>query len=236
MERGSSYNKQELLSFFDRLLPQYSAAMEKVFSDEAANRALSAARDKFDDLIQDIPYIGPLSFPLPSTLVESAVSLSFYMVWKESGVRLEAAGSMILEAVREGLGKQSPEELRKEGAGMFTEEFYKIQTFVADESHKKHFPGDWIFDFVKGKPGENYDWGWDFTECAILKFFRAHDALELLPFMCIQDFIISELQGTGLERTTTLYDGDVCDFRFKKAGQLMQCAGVEGQNRITKIL
>jgi hypothetical protein len=215
MDSRFSYDTKELLDLFDRLAPFYAAVMKGSLDRGTAN-TISAARSHFEDLIAEIPYVGPLSYPLPSTLAESAVSLSFYKIMKETGLSVKEAGEVIVNAFREGLKNSPPEELQRQGAGMFSEEFYRIQAYAAGESQKKRFPGDWIFSFLRGKPGEGFDWGWDFTECAILKFYKSQGAMELLPFLCVQDLIISELQATGLERTSTLCDGPVCNFRYRR--------------------
>ena len=64
--------------------------------------------------------------------------------------------------------------------------------------------------------GRNFDYGVDYTECAICKFYHAEDADELVPYVCLLDYPVSKALGTGMARTTTLADGaERCDFRFK---------------------
>jgi hypothetical protein len=87
---------------------------------------------------------------------------------------------------------------------------------AALESQKRLYPENWVFNFVEGA-GQNFDWGIDYTECGIVKFFQAQSADELAPYMCLADYPMSKAFGMGLVRTTTLAGGAAkCDFRFKR--------------------
>jgi hypothetical protein len=64
--------------------------------------------------------------------------------------------------------------------------------------------------------GQDFDWGVDYTECGICKFYQAQGAYELVPYLCALDFPSSEAADAGLVRTTTLGTGGLrCDFRYK---------------------
>jgi hypothetical protein len=72
-----------------------------------------------------------------------------------------------------------------------------------------------VLTFVEGD-GKSFDFGVDYTECGIVKYYRAQNADELAPYLCLGDFPLSQVLGTGLVRTTTLARGGPwCDFRFK---------------------
>ena len=73
--------------------------------------------------------------------------------------------------------------------------------------------------FVHGD-GKEFDYEFDYIECAVLNFYRQQGAAELVPYLCAIDKIASELLGWGLRRTMTLAEGGAkCDFRFKKGGK-----------------
>ncbi|MBW1814219.1 MAG: L-2-amino-thiazoline-4-carboxylic acid hydrolase, partial [Deltaproteobacteria bacterium] len=83
------------------------------------------------------------------------------------------------------------------------------------ESQKRQYPGDWVATFIEGDRRE-FDYGFDMTECGILKFFRAHSADEIVPYICVSmDGIFSKAFNRGLVRTMTLAEGyDRCNFRY----------------------
>ena len=48
-------------------------------------------------------------------------------------------------------------------------------------------------------------------------------AAEVAPYFCLNDFILSRAEGTGLSRAHTLAQGhDRCDFRYKKGREVTQ--------------
>jgi hypothetical protein len=218
-EEREAYGRDELEDIFEELLPLYREVVGKALGDREEG-VLSGAREGFADLIPDIPFLGNLLFPLPRTLVESAVALSFYRALKGAGLTTEAAGQLIVEAAEAGFRALPPEELRAQGEQQFTGDWINMQGYAAAESQKRRYPGDWVFEYVEGVPGE-FDWGWDFIECGICKFYESQGAPELVPYQCALDFILSRYQDTGLERTTTLAEGaGRCDFRFKQGREV----------------
>ena len=65
--------------------------------------------------------------------------------------------------------------------------------------------------------GKTFDAGYDYTECGAVKYFKAQGVAEVAPYFCLNDFLASRAQGTGLVRKGTLAQGDpLCDFRYKR--------------------
>ena len=68
--------------------------------------------------------------------------------------------------------------------------------------------------------GQAFNFGINYTECAIVKFMEAQNAKELTPYLCNTDYVGSKAMGTGLRRTMTLAWGcEKCDFRYIKGGE-----------------
>ena len=96
--------------------------------------------------------------------------------------------------------------------GKKNEERWRAQ---AGESQKHQYPGDWVFTFVEGD-GQEFDYGLDFTECGICKYYHTQGADELTPYLCLMDGVVSKSFGLGLVRHMTLAEGaDICGFRYK---------------------
>ena len=92
----------------------------------------------------------------------------------------------------------------------------------AERSQERRYAWDWVYAFVEGD-GEEFDYGYDFEECATEKFYRTQGAEEFLPFYCFLDFPKCEQGGLGLRRTMTLAEGgEKCDFRFEEGGKAEQ--------------
>jgi hypothetical protein len=88
---------------------------------------------------------------------------------------------------------------------------------AAEQSQKRHYPGDWVFSYVGGN-GHAYDFGVDITECAILKLYRVHGVEEeYLPYLCKLDHAMSNILSLGITRDGTLAEGaPVCNCRWKR--------------------
>jgi hypothetical protein len=89
-------------------------------------------------------------------------------------------------------------------------------------TQEREFPDNYVAVAVEGD-GEAFDFGYDYTECAIIKILRKMGYPELAPYTCFHEYPLSRLDGRGLSRTKTLACGDdVCDFRFKKGRSCTQ--------------
>ena len=85
----------------------------------------------------------------------------------------------------------------------------------AKDSHKRLYENDWVWDIVD--KDEQYDGGYDYTECGVCKLFKDEGDFELAKYVCKLDFVMFDMIGITLTRTKTIADGDnSCDFRFKK--------------------
>jgi hypothetical protein len=101
--------------------------------------------------------------------------------------------------------------------GLRYDEAYKgrLRAAVA-RTQDRRYPGAWVATFVEGD-GEAFDYGIDITECGICKFYAAQGAIELAPYMCLSDYVVSDAFDRGLVRYETLAEGaELCDFRYKK--------------------
>jgi hypothetical protein len=86
----------------------------------------------------------------------------------------------------------------------------------AERSQARRYRDDYAYEFVQGD-GVAFDYGYDFIECATLKFCHAQNADEFTPFYCFLDYPESKVWGLGLSRTMTLAEGHAkCNHRFKQ--------------------
>ena len=86
---------------------------------------------------------------------------------------------------------------------------------LAIESQKRRYPDDFVCLFVEGD-GVNFDFGFDYIECGICKFFHRQEADEFSQYMCRLDYPFTTAMGVRLIRTSTIAEGgEKCDFRYK---------------------
>ena len=92
---------------------------------------------------------------------------------------------------------------------------------------RRDYPGGWVADFIPGD-GKDFDFGIDYRECGVVKYFQSLGMPELAPYFCLNDFPRSKTLGTGLVRTKTIANGDgLCNFRYKQDRPVLQSWSTE---------
>jgi len=196
---------------FDSEAEHLRPLLVQAYGEEETDAVLRQARQEFVSLIPRLPYIGGDENHLTGELVRSARCLALFKAMQAHGESAAETGKLLYDAMASlvgaaGAARQtlSPDELmarRRERAA---------------RSQRRQYPGDWVYSLVPGD-GEAFDYGYDFSECAVQKLYHAHGADEFLPYYCFLDFAASRAAGLGLHRTMTLAEGhSLCNHRFKR--------------------
>jgi hypothetical protein len=83
------------------------------------------------------------------------------------------------------------------------------------QTHKHQFENDWVVTVIPGN--DQFDLGYDYTECGVCKLCRDEGCFELAKYICKMDFVLAEIMGMRLERTQTIAEGcEKCDFRYHR--------------------
>jgi len=213
--------KPKLLKDFDKMSKQVKNVLVSHYGEEMADTIIQETRDEYENLIPEIPYIGGKNNPLTENLVKSAWFLALYRVFKRHGKTAPEAGEISYQMTEASLDAHPQFLLRLLGRWKFTPFYLKKLKKRALKSQKREYPGDWVFEVVDGDK-KDFDFGVDYTECGICKFFQEQKAEEFTPFLCPLDIPMGEKFDLGLVRTKTLAEGnDKCDFRFKKGRKTM---------------
>lgn len=216
--------KTRLLRGFDSV----ASAMKKViafhYTIDFAEATIKEARQEFEALIPQIPYLGSSNDPLTKSLVGALYYLALYRVLRKHGETAVEVGKLtdeITEVYLASLPWLSKTGLRLFWRLMFTWLGRKIIARQAAASQKRRCPEGFVYRYVKGE-GRDFDFGMDVVECGICKFFQKQGDDEFTPFICHFDFPISRLADSGLVRTLTLAEGnEKCDFRYKRGRNVL---------------
>lgn len=174
------------------------------------------ARQEFEALIPQLPYIGGGRNPHTPLIVGAAMFLALYRPLKARGRPVEEIGALASEAVETVYGLFPRFLFPLYGRRTFSRHARRRARKRALESQERRYPGDWVYTVVEGD-GSTFDWGLDYVECGICKLYHAQRADEFTPYLCRLDFIASAWFEWGLGRTMTLAAGDEkCDFRFTR--------------------
>jgi hypothetical protein len=214
------------VSLTPRLMKSFDSAVARVkpiliarYGEEEANALMRESRQKYRDLIPQIPYIGDHNPLLDVFFFPASRHLGLYKAFREHGKTVEEAGRLVYE-IGEAEIKAIPGLVRRAiGILWFSRWFTNRLQKRAELSRKHKYPGGYVVAFAQGD-GKEFDYEFDYIECAVLNFYREQGAAELVPYLCAIDKIASELLGWGLRRTITLAEGGAkCDFQFKKGGK-----------------
>jgi hypothetical protein len=177
---------------------------------------LKGARQKWSALIPQLPDTGSFHNLHTQIIISAALFLTLYRELEVHGQTMDEGGTLIFEAVV---------KMYKSWPGILMRLITKIQGKIlgdrtarqlASISQQRRYPNDFVCIFVEGD-GKNFDYGFDYLECGILKFFHAQKAEEFVPYMCRLDFAYADAMGQRLLRTGTIASGNMkCDFRYKK--------------------
>jgi hypothetical protein len=218
---GNDYyasRKELMLKELDDNLPYFAGVLSKEYAATEVEAIQREGRQAFESLIPRLPYIGGDANMLTTNLLQSAWCLAFYQVLQPRGKTTEDVGRIIYRSV-EAMMDAYPRGFARLG-GVLQNSSLALGSLreEAEISQQRRYPDDWVFAMVEGD-GTTFDWGVDYTECGICKFFQAQGAPEFTPYLCLLDFPMSQAMGAGLVRTETLANGNKhCNFRYKLGG------------------
>lgn len=211
-------NHDRFMESFQGDLPKLGSMLEQKGEANLARVVLDQAPKEFERLLGISPNLGGTANALMDSFIQPLGALAIYFTLKPQGLPVQRIGEIYY-----GWKKSIMEEK--------TNFFSKIQgdlqfSFIGQNAIKKgaewsqtrQYPDNFVFSYVPGQK-DDFDYGIDVTECAVVKFFQAQGAAELAPYICPIDHILSKSRGTGLKRTTTIaWGGKLCDFRYKNGG------------------
>lgn len=171
------------------------------------------ARQQFESLINDIPYVGGRKNSFSGMLINSAVILALYRALKNEGVSLEDFGK-ILEGITIAYMNSFPAWVRKPAGKLWMSRlFNRLLMKQSKISQQRNYEGDFVYEVVSGEG--RYKWGINYIECGIVKYLHKQGEAELAKHACILDYLMFPAIGVDLKRTGTIAQVcEHCDFRF----------------------
>lgn len=212
------YYQQNRERFFQDFTGTNTAAFAYLAAKYDPGMARDIAEDAFAafrELLPDMPAVGGDANWCTAFVVVSGWYLAYYRAMRPHGLRAEDAGRMIYDLNVADLARDA-ERYAAMGEAFFAPWSREKMADWAAWTMRREYPDNWVARFVEGD-GEDFDFGYDYTECGAVKYMTRCGAPEMAPYLCVTDFPRSRAEDTGLARTGTLAMGaDRCDFRYKK--------------------
>ena len=214
-----TYDKEETLNSLDKSIPNLKVILSRTYDDAEVESIILGMRSEFEALFPHILFIGKDDNPL---LGEYFIAIQFLALYKELSKKGATARDVgkILYDYRDYLSSQSSRLSNFILYKMLFSSFVqKRNKKIVTKLNEANYPDNFKVEFVEGD-GENFNWGWNFYDCPVAKFYQKHGGDELLPYVCAADFAIyDKIKNLEFKRTQTIAHGaDFCDLRFKKGG------------------
>ncbi len=203
-------------TFFSQANTRLTRLAGRFVSDVDA--VIAEASAIFDVMLPSMAYVDKPQHPLASALFICSVNLSLYLALKKRGVDVHAFGSAMLNGLTRASipVPQESDEVLQERLAQFA--------VIAEASQANATPGEDVVEFVSGE-GADFEWGYNVKSCAICHAAAKYDAMDLVPYFCAVDDVMSDKGNQGLRRTGSLALGaQHCDFRYTRGGEPQRLA------------
>lgn len=214
--------KQELTDAFLQVVEGAKQFLKPEFGPERTQIITQQALVLFDRLLPEFPEVGGERNWDTQFIPIAGWYVALYSPMKANGKTAEDVGKLVYDLNKIRLEDIPKQKALEEGEKMFTQESLDRMKTWAEWTERREYPANWVADFIPGD-GKEFDYGYDYTECALVKYFKAQGVPELAPYVCLNDFPNSAVFDSGLRRKRTIAQGDgLCDFRYKKGRPVIQ--------------
>ncbi len=217
--KGEGYytaRKREIMKDFDQTNRGAGQYLKAAYGEKEAQIITNVSKEELARFLPDMPDVGGDENPNTRFIIVAGWYAAYYSPMKALGKSPEDVGRMMYELNRMQYSEMPKGRALEEGERVFSTINLDKMRHWAKRTQQREHPGNWVTIFVEGD-GKEFDWGYDYTECGVVKYLRSLGMGDLAPYVCVTDFPRSRALDTGLERTTTLAEGYArCDFRYKK--------------------
>lgn len=206
-------NEQRVIDLFTTFRDRGISLASRFVED--AGTVVDEAAEVFEAMVPEMAYVDEPDHPMAASLFMCCGSLALYLALRGRGVDVHEYGSAVLEGIRN--NSAQPLEPTDEQPSMKQ----RFASFIASGEASQRNPGagEFVYEVFRGDRSE-YDWGMNVKSCAICHAFSKHGAMDLVPYMCATDDLMSDVGRQGLRRTGTIALGaHHCDFRYKSGGE-----------------
>ncbi len=215
--------------------------IQQYFEDNRANYAskvaeltedvdafFAEAKATFESMLPHMGYLDKdkREHVFASAVLTCSLNMALALACQKRGVSLHEYGKEMLNGLTTALKTQQTHEGQSEAVDEENAANFARFTNAAEQSQKHPHPGEFVFEAVSGE-GEEFQWGQNIKSCAICDMASKYDLMELVPYFCATDDVISDHSDLGLYRSGTIAVGaSHCDFRYGTSGKSQHLSGL----------
>ena len=201
--------RARVLAYHRALSGWLTPAVAHLVSANEVDAVLAQARERFEDMLDELPYVDRPGHAMYGSMFACAAMLAVYEVLRERSIDAHTWGRAV-HTLPPAVGE--PDEAGRERARL-----------DGEASQRAAAANEFVFEIVEGD-GDS-ERSMNITACAICHLFGEHGAMDLVPYMCAYDDVVSDAGNQGLRRTGTIALGaSRCDFRFRDGGDPLRLA------------
>jgi len=224
-------NRNRFVTAFGKIRRAVVDYISKQSNPEVAKDIGNEADLNFEKILPELPYVGGDVHPGTRFIVEAGQWIALYQSMIIKDYTALQIGQMIYSIYEDQLKEVPLDEVEKQKSLTFNDDYINLMKQWTQSPSL--YEDDWKADFIGGD-GVEFDYGLDYRACPVLEFFKAHDAKDLAPFICLLDFPVAKQLNSGFFRTKTLAQGDdICNFRYKKGREVVQSWDTEVEKILT---
>ena len=177
------------------------------FEKHLVKKWTKVAKQRFTDLLPEIPYIGGKENYFTKFLIMTAMLTPIVQILHEEKIPERTIG-LVIFGLAEGFYGLLPRIVRrKQGRKLFTEESKNDWQCRCQASQELDQPFDWVCDFVEGGERKDFVYGFNMTRCGNVDFWKAQGLEQYTPYICLVDWPGWKANEVIASRTQTLAHG-----------------------------
>ena len=223
MENETYYEKisKKMFKEFELMYNGTIKLLLKYFNMQKVDNIYQESREYYIKLIPKLPYIGGKSNSQTINLIMGAIVLSIIFPLENENLSMNQIGKIIFDTFDIYFNANPKFILKLIGKFVLTRLSTNKMKKDLEKSLARKYKEDFVIECVESESGE-FDFGYNYLECALYKLYSKHNALKYLPYVCLGDYALFSSIGIGFSRTQTIANGgQICDFRFKKNGETL---------------
>ena len=213
--------QKRLMKLFDFTFRSIKAKLESYYGEQYAEQIVLKSRHNFEEIIPQLPYVGGMKNYYTPIIVLNGMIIAMFRAMKETDKIAADVIRIWAEAADDLFTKIPVPMARLGGRALLSKPVIKSFRKQTIMSQERRFPEDWVYEVLDGD-GEEFDVGFEFSECAVIKLYQAIDTMELAPYCNFADVTYSHYLGIGLDASETLGMGcDHCRMLYKKGAETL---------------
>ncbi len=211
--------KHQMMKEFNAMYKGTRKILAQYFDESMIENLQNESKREYINLFPQLPYIGGKKNKQTINLIMGAIIIAIVRPLEKEGLSKHQIGKIIYVTFHLYF-QAKPRLLLFLVRKLILSGFYiKKMKKQIENTFQRKYKEDFVIENVESN-GKDYDFGYNYTECALHKLYIKHDAVKYLPYVCLGDYPMFQFLGIGFNRSQTIANGAPhCDFRFKKNGK-----------------